>query len=71
MKCFDVDFFVARNADVRSQSQYPHVVWRFFVYVGLGLGLLGEMLTRIYHEPAGGKQYVLREQPRPAAKPLP
>ncbi|KIY98294.1 hypothetical protein MNEG_9668 [Monoraphidium neglectum] len=34
MKCFDVDFFVARNADVRSQSQHPHVVWRFFVYVG-------------------------------------
>jgi len=31
----------------------------------LGLGLLGEMLTRIYHEPLGGKQYVLREQPRP------
>ncbi|KAI8473473.1 MAG: hypothetical protein J3K34DRAFT_518952 [Monoraphidium minutum] len=34
MSCFDVDFFVARNADVRSQSQYPHVVWRFFVYMG-------------------------------------
>lgn len=34
MKCFDVDHFVARNADVRSHSQLPHVVWRFFVYVG-------------------------------------
>ncbi len=32
----------------------------------IGLGLLGEMLTRIYHEPAGQKQYVLREAPRKA-----
>ena len=31
----------------------------------LGLGLLGEMLTRIYHEPHGGQQYVLRDAPRP------
>jgi glycosyltransferase involved in cell wall biosynthesis len=30
----------------------------------IGLGLLGEMLTRIYHEPAGQKQYVLRDIPR-------
>ncbi len=30
----------------------------------LGMGLLGEMLTRIYHEPGGGKQYVLRDTPR-------
>lgn len=37
----------------------------------LGLGLLGEMLTRIYHEPAGGKQYVLREQPRPTSNSQP
>lgn len=34
MKCFDVDHFVARNADVRSHAAMPHVVWRFFVYVG-------------------------------------
>lgn len=26
----------------------------------LGMGILGEMLTRIYHEPQGRKQYVLR-----------
>lgn len=31
----------------------------------IGLGLLGEMLTRIYHEPAGQKQYILRDAPRP------
>ncbi len=31
----------------------------------LALGLLGEMLTRIYHEPGGGKQYILRDAPRP------
>ncbi|TCS72673.1 glycosyltransferase involved in cell wall biosynthesis [Sulfuritortus calidifontis] len=30
----------------------------------IGMGLLGEMLTRIYHEPAGQKQYVLRDAPR-------
>ncbi|MCS6787414.1 MAG: glycosyltransferase family 2 protein [Thiobacillaceae bacterium] len=31
----------------------------------LGLGVIGELLTRIYHEPGGGKQYVLRPAPRP------
>jgi len=31
----------------------------------LGLGVIGEMLTRIYHEPGGGKQYILRDTPRP------
>lgn len=31
----------------------------------LGLGVIVEMLTRIYHEPGGGKQYVLRKTPRP------
>lgn len=30
----------------------------------LGMGVIGEMLTRIYHEPGGGKQYILREAPR-------
>jgi glycosyltransferase involved in cell wall biosynthesis len=30
----------------------------------IGMGLLGEMLTRIYHEPAGQKQYILRDAPR-------
>lgn len=34
MKCFDVDYFIARNADVRAHSSMPHIVWRFFVYVG-------------------------------------
>jgi glycosyltransferase involved in cell wall biosynthesis len=34
----------------------------------LGMGVIGEMLTRIYHEPGGGKQYVLREAPRPHRK---
>ncbi|NBX86210.1 MAG: glycosyltransferase [Proteobacteria bacterium] len=28
----------------------------------LGMGVLGEMLTRIYHEPQGRKQYVLRRR---------
>ena len=37
----------------------------------LGLGLLGEMLTRIYHEPHGGQQYVLRDAPRPPTAPGP
>jgi glycosyltransferase involved in cell wall biosynthesis len=32
----------------------------------IGLGLLGEMLTRIYHEPTGQKQYILRDLPRDA-----
>ena len=30
----------------------------------LGLGILGELLVRIYHEPAGRKQYFLRDKPR-------
>ncbi len=34
----------------------------------LGLGVIGEMLTRIYHEPGGGKQYILREAPRPGRR---
>ncbi|HRH81300.1 MAG TPA: glycosyltransferase family 2 protein [Thiobacillaceae bacterium] len=34
----------------------------------LGMGLIGEMLTRIYHEPGGGQQYVLREAPRADGK---
>lgn len=35
----------------------------------LGMGLIGEMLTRIYHEPGGGQQYVLRDTPRSGGKP--
>jgi glycosyltransferase involved in cell wall biosynthesis len=31
----------------------------------LATGVLGELLTRIYHEPQGRPQYVLREGPRP------
>ena len=34
----------------------------------LGMGLLGEMLTRIYHEPQGRKQYLTRKTPRVPAK---
>lgn len=34
----------------------------------LGMGLLGEMLTRIYHEPEGRKQYITRKSPRMAVK---
>lgn len=30
----------------------------------IGLGILGEMLTRIWHEPGGKDQYLLREQDR-------
>ena len=30
----------------------------------LGMGVLGEMLMRIYHEPQGRKQYLLRNAPR-------
>jgi glycosyltransferase involved in cell wall biosynthesis len=30
----------------------------------IGMGLLGEILIRIYHEPAGRAQYVLRDAPR-------
>jgi len=31
-------------------------------------GVLGEMLTRIYHEPQGRAQYMTRDAPRPAAR---
>jgi glycosyltransferase involved in cell wall biosynthesis len=31
----------------------------------LATGVLGELLTRIYHEPQGRPQYVLRDGPRP------
>lgn len=30
----------------------------------VGMGILGELLVRIYHEPEGRKQYVLRDKPR-------
>lgn len=30
----------------------------------IGMGILGEMLTRIWHEPGGKHQYLLREAPR-------
>jgi glycosyltransferase involved in cell wall biosynthesis len=42
------------------------------VLIGLQLvatGVLGEMLTRIYHEPQGRAQYMTRSAPRPAARP--
>jgi glycosyltransferase involved in cell wall biosynthesis len=32
----------------------------------IGMGLLGEILIRIYHEPAGQTHYVLRPAPRPS-----
>mgnify|MGYP003638390840 CR=1 FL=1 len=35
----------------------------------IGMGVLGELLVRIYHEPEGRKQYVLRKGPRVNAKP--
>jgi hypothetical protein len=41
------------------------------VLIGLQLvatGVLGEMLTRIYHEPEGRAQYMTRSAPRPAAR---
>lgn len=41
------------------------------VLIGLQLvatGVLGEMLTRIYHEPQGRAQYMTRSAPRPAAR---
>ncbi|MEO8038794.1 MAG: glycosyltransferase family 2 protein [Betaproteobacteria bacterium] len=41
------------------------------VLIGLQLvatGVLGEMLTRIYHEPQGRAQYMTRAAPRPAAR---
>lgn len=34
----------------------------------LATGVLGEMLTRIYHEPQGRSQYVTRAEPRPAPR---
>jgi hypothetical protein len=33
----------------------------------LATGLLGELLTRIYHEPQGRPQYLLRQSPRKKA----
>lgn len=33
----------------------------------LGMGLLGEILVRIYHEPLGRSQYLVRDRPRPKA----
>jgi hypothetical protein len=30
----------------------------------IATGLIGELLTRIYHEPQGRPQYLLRRQPR-------
>jgi hypothetical protein len=29
----------------------------------LGMGILGELLVRIYHEPQGRKQYLTRKTP--------
>lgn len=37
----------------------------------LGMGLLAEILVRIYHEPGGRKQYVLRSTPPVVAKTAP
>ena len=34
----------------------------------VGMGLLGEILVRIYHEPHGRSQYLVRETPRPPAQ---
>jgi glycosyltransferase involved in cell wall biosynthesis len=34
----------------------------------LATGVLGEMLTRVYHEPQGRRQYVLKDLPSPAAR---
>lgn len=34
----------------------------------VGMGLLGEILVRIYHEPHGRSQYLVRETPRPPAR---
>ncbi|MDO8958175.1 MAG: glycosyltransferase family 2 protein [Rhodocyclaceae bacterium] len=35
----------------------------------VGMGLLGEILVRIYHEPHGRSQYLVRQTPRPQSKP--
>jgi hypothetical protein len=32
----------------------------------IATGVIGELLTRIYHEPQGRAQYILRRQPRKA-----
>ncbi len=43
----------------------------FMMLVGVqlvGMGLLGEILVRIYHEPYGRSQYLVRTTPRPAVK---
>jgi len=34
----------------------------------LGMGLLGELMVRIYHEPAGRSQYLVRPAPRPRSR---
>lgn len=34
----------------------------------VGMGLLGEILVRIYHEPHGRSQYLVRDRPRPPAR---
>jgi len=34
----------------------------------IAMGLLGEILIRIYHEPAGRAQYLLRASPRRRGK---
>jgi glycosyltransferase involved in cell wall biosynthesis len=34
----------------------------------VGMGLLGEILVRIYHEPHGRSQYLARETPRPPSR---
>jgi glycosyltransferase involved in cell wall biosynthesis len=34
----------------------------------VGMGLLGEILVRIYHEPHGRSHYLVRETPRPPAR---
>ena len=43
-----------------------------FLLIGVQLiatGLIGELLTRVYHEPQGRAQYLLRRAPRPTALP--
>lgn len=34
LKCFDVDYFISRNPDMRPHAANPNVIWRFFVYMG-------------------------------------
>ena len=41
------------------------------VLIGVQLvatGVIGELLTRIYHEPQGRPQYMTRTNPRPSAR---